>query len=274
MKLKSRIERLVKELSLTEYFETHFVKALEECLSEISPRKFNQIVCYGLGSFCDSVDTTSRYQLALLILIHSYLLDRGHPLCEQIEIFDPSFQDIDKETLSSLSRPQFTLIEENEFCARRLSDSERVNSCVLFYMPHLDKYLYNNLVGVNWDRSCLSRLVILGNSFQEMIDNEPSSKASSELHYLNVLVNNFDNTIGNKKLRRKPSVSIKSGNKEKALIESSIRGESFKHPDVFNSLSFHMMNNKWFVENSNKIELQQKPNWVCRTYVPTDEWDE
>lgn len=282
MKLKSRVEKLVEELEKTDYFRTHFVTALEKCLSEIGKRKIELIICYGLGSFCDSVNVTSRYQLALLILLHKYLLNKGHPLCKPIEIYDPSFQALDLQTLLNFNSPEFTLIQRNEFCARRIDESppidseacRREQSCVFFYMPHLDKYLYNNLIGVNWNKVSLRKLVVLGNSFQEMIDNERAGVASSELHYLNVLVNDFSTSKINKKEKKKNLTSNTPTRKEKALIETSIQGESFEHTDIFNSLSFHLFSEKWFVNNAKQIELYNIPDWACRTNVPADDWDD
>lgn len=288
MKLKTRIEQLISELGQTEYFKTHFVKALEDCLTTLGHgRKLEHIVCYGLGTFSATTEMGSRYQLALLILMHNHLLERGHPLNESIEIYDPFFKDTDKEVLLKFERPKFTLIEKNEFCARELSPTGRAKSCVLFFMPHMICGFYNNLIGANWKRRNLDRLIILGNSFQEMIGTLANWEQLDEcLYYVKVLVDNFETVTRpkvNKKLKRKnkllepiTTTEIVTDNKEKALIEKSIGGEFFDDRHAFNSLAFHLINQQWMAKNPGMIEKYKKRNWTCIRILETDadRWDD
>lgn len=245
-KLRDKIiGKFVNELRQTIFYQSEFAKTLDRCLEKIVDRKLNQIVCYGLGSFCDGIDAAPRYQLALLILTYEYLNSRAD-LNPTIEIFDPSFAQLDKDTLLAFTQPRFNLIEDNEHCAREISVSH--NGCVLMYMPHLDKYLYNNLLGANWTSERLKKLIVLGNSFREMIDNEMQRVCKTHLYYLDQLVRN-----------------------DGALVELAVDDSSFEHSDIFNSMALHLIDENWLINNSPVIRQTRLPNWTCVTSCSTDE---
>ena len=50
----------------------------------------------------------------------------------------------------------------------------RSDNRTLFYMPHCPYSLYNSVLWANWGQN-LSRLIIIGNSFNNYIDNTNSS---------------------------------------------------------------------------------------------------
>lgn len=54
----------------------------------------------------------------------------------------------------------------------------------LFYMPHLDKSLYNNLLWKNWNLEAMNHLILIGNSFREIIERTPSRILSKEYVYI------------------------------------------------------------------------------------------
>lgn len=265
-KLRDKIvSSYVDGLRQTIFYQVHFRSVLENCLRELGERKIEQLVCYGLGSFQSGVDSASRYQLALLILLYEYLQGLHSSISDVVEVFDPSFDEIDKGTLLAFTRPTFKLIIENEYCARRIISSDR-NRCTLVYMPHLDKYLYNNLLGINWKAENLDKLVILGNSFHEMIDNELGYNCKPDLHYINQLVCNFrpaQNNLSQKK--KKLGRLFETQESIEALVEFTIDDSSFQHCDIFNSLAIHFINRKWLVENKSKIEDNRIHNWVATT---------
>lgn len=276
-KIKDKIiGQFVNELKQSSYFEVDFKSALSKCLDELGGRRIEQIICYGLGSFRNGVDIASRYQLALLLLLYEFLIEQGEPLNSTVELYDPSFDELDQYTLSTFIEPTFKLITENEYCARKLITSDK-NRCVLIYMPHLDKFFYNNLLGVNWNADSLGRLVVLGNSFHEMIDTETPSKRRSELYYMNQLVGNFEEKLCSKGTSRKIrnhkiGTSNEASNFEApvALVEVKIDDTSFKHSDIFNNLSFHLIDMTWLKTNFTK--LKELPDWTCVTTCPSDEW--
>lgn len=273
-KLKDKIlNSYVDELRQSTFYQVYFKSVLNDCSKELGERKIKHLLCYGLGPFQSGIDSASRYQLALLILLYEYLHELDFPLDDEVEVFDPSFERMDRDTLLAFTFPKFRMITENEHCARRVLSSNH-NECTLFYMPHLDKYLYNNLLGINWQPENLDKLVILGNSFHEMIDNEPKSKCPSNLYYMNQLVCNFKSQ--NKYTQRKGKMkhlnnAQKSYQSAEALVEFKIDDSSFKHNDIFNSLAIHLIDRKWLVENENTIEDNRLNNWIVTTACLTED---
>lgn len=258
------ISSYVNELRQTTFYQVYFKSVLDNFLKELGERKIEQLVCFGLGSFQNGIDIAPRYQLALLILLYEHLQGLYYPFSNVIEVFDPSFEEIDEGTLLTFTKPSFKLIKENEYCARRIKSS-RENTCNLFYMPHLDKYLYNNLLGINWNIENLDKLVILGNSFHEMIDNEPRSECKSDLYYINQLVCNFRSNNNSPQKKEKMRHSNKTQDSIEALVEFPIDDSSFQHYDIFNSLALHSISRKWLLENRSKIESNRLHNWTATT---------
>jgi len=61
------------------------------------------------------------------------------------------------------------VIEELGVTVMRMDERGRrqVKVPTLFFMPHCEVQLYDNLLGANWGHENLTRMVILGNSFGE-----------------------------------------------------------------------------------------------------------
>ena len=53
----------------------------------------------------------------------------------------------------------YQLLPVNEECRRR------ANGCTLFYMPHCELFMYDNLLAANWNAKDLANVVVFGNSF-------------------------------------------------------------------------------------------------------------
>ncbi|GBF96544.1 hypothetical protein Rsub_09127 [Raphidocelis subcapitata] len=109
-----------------------------------------ELVVYGLGCIEDS--RTSRYQLALVLALSGLLPGLSSPP----QLFDPAFSELDAALLARLG---LRLIARDEGGARR------VEGDTLFYLPHCEAALCENLLAANWDPSRLPRVAILGNSF-------------------------------------------------------------------------------------------------------------
>lgn len=254
-------------LRSSNYFQLDFKSSLNQCLNRIEGR-ISSIICYGLGSFCDGVQIASRYQLALLILIHEYLVQANLLNNLVIDIYDPSFEEDDKATLISFKNPPFKIIPINEHCSRVFSSTDNT----LIYMPHLDKHLYNNLIGSNWNSDTLKRMLVLGNSFREMVECETESSCKTNLYYIYKLVSNFKEFSKEVELRRgkKLKRKLKSSreedlmNQQAALIEIPVDDSTFDHQNIFNSLSFHLVCNNWIEKNVEKLK-----DSILRGWIPT-----
>ncbi|KAI9358002.1 hypothetical protein DFJ73DRAFT_774621 [Zopfochytrium polystomum] len=105
-------------------------------------------VCYGIGPLSTSL--TSQHQFALcVLLVEEWKIPNA-------ELFDPVLTPLDVEIAQRFG---FAVIASNEHGARAAT------SPTLFYMPHCGDVLYNNVVRANWSAEALSRLVVVGNSF-------------------------------------------------------------------------------------------------------------
>ncbi|GBN16267.1 SRR1-like protein [Araneus ventricosus] len=126
------------------------------------------IVCYGLGHFVSCV--TARYQLAFLIILKDIVLPRA------ISIYDPVFSNEEKSVLEGLGLNVLDVNEE----AKRTAFSKTI-----FFMPHCDLPLYNNLLWANWSKDSLSKLILIGNSFQQYLLDRTEKCLKEKAIYVN-----------------------------------------------------------------------------------------
>lgn len=138
---------------------------LYQSLIEDMP-KLDVVVCYGLGKL-------HIYRTQLQIALISSLLQR---FMGEVYSFDPIHTEKEKSIIRTLG---FIPLDVDEEGQREIPDS---HTC-LFYMPHCDRWLYNNVIKKN--REDLSRLFILGNSFLEY---SKKSKPKEEQDEINKLV--------------------------------------------------------------------------------------
>lgn len=153
------------------------------------------IVCYGLGQF--SFCVIARYQLGLLLLLKS-ILHSTH-----VYIYDPQFS---LEEIDFLKDLGMEVLSVNEEAKRQL---KKKSVC---FMPHCDLPLYNNILWANWSVKCLSKLVIIGNSFKNYKLNDARGRLKEKAKYVH-LANKF-------------------------LTEIRMNN-TFRFSDIFNDLSFH-----------------------------------
>lgn len=137
-------------------------------------------VCYGIGQF--SACVISRYQLAFLLLI----LEKLEILKRHCHIYDPSFTGSELEVLKILG---LSAILENE------EGKRGVDSPTLFYMIHCGKALYNNLLWKNWSVDSLSKVVIIGNSFQGFEQRLPTRIFLREYGYISKVLQGTEEKI-------------------------------------------------------------------------------
>ncbi|CAK7336540.1 unnamed protein product [Dovyalis caffra] len=109
-----------------------------------------QMVIYGIGSI-ESYETP-RFQLSLAIL-----MKRKFDWIGNIEVFDPIISATESRVLESLGCSVLSVNEQGR---------RRATKPTLFYMPHCEAELYNNLLLANWELELLNHIVLFGNSFE------------------------------------------------------------------------------------------------------------
>ncbi|KAJ9179568.1 hypothetical protein P3X46_011343 [Hevea brasiliensis] len=108
------------------------------------------MVIYGIGSI-ESYETP-RIQLSVAILMKKEFSWIG-----DIEVFDPVLSATESRVLEVLG---CSVLSMNEHGRRR------VTKPTIFYMPHCEAELYNNLLQANWGVDLLNCIVLFGNSFE------------------------------------------------------------------------------------------------------------
>jgi len=123
--------------------------------------KVEEVVCLCLGHL---EDNATVYQLSLLIL----LLERLGVHHERCSVFDPCHSSQEVDVLKHLG---FTVLHEN------VEARIRVRRVTLFYMPHGNYYLTDNLICANYDS--LHLVAILGNNLAWVCNSESRDAAAA-----------------------------------------------------------------------------------------------
>lgn len=158
------LEKCRKELTDINCFDI-FIDTVKSVLDQIASGSPSlvELICFGIGNFGRSPQ--ARYQLALL----SEWQKRN--LFSHASFFDPQLTSGEKRYLRERN---YVVLEENDRGLRQ------VTGPTLFYMPHCGRPLYNNLLYANWAPESLSRMAIVGNSFQQL-----RNEYGSRLSYVN-----------------------------------------------------------------------------------------
>lgn len=139
---------------------THFQRVLG------AETKF-QLVIYGIGSI-ESYETP-RVQLSLAVL-----MKRKFSWIGDIEVFDPILSATESRVLEDLGCSVLSVNEQGR---------RRVLKPTLFFMPHCEAELYNNLLQANWTTESLNRMVLFGNSFEMYQENVSMFKNRSIVNF-------------------------------------------------------------------------------------------
>jgi len=132
------------------------------CAEGANLAKVEKVICLCLGNL---EDNASMYQLSLLIL----LLERLGVHHEKCSVFDPCHSSQEADVLKHLG---FTIMHENT--EAKIS----VRQMTLFYMPHADYVLTDNLIGANCESMHL--IAILGNNLAWVCNSDCTDTASAE----------------------------------------------------------------------------------------------
>ncbi|KAG2671832.1 hypothetical protein I3760_13G012500 [Carya illinoinensis] len=108
------------------------------------------MVIYGIGSI-ESFEPP-RLQLSLAVL-----MKRKFSWIGDIEVFDPILSATESRVLEALGCSVLSVNEQGHRCALKPT---------IFFMPHCEAELYDNLLRANWGVELLNRVVLFGNSFE------------------------------------------------------------------------------------------------------------
>ena len=162
-RLMQRMEVFIEELDKSRFYR-HFrhllrTSSISEHIRKVLGRHIKmQMVIYGIGSFesCQH----SALQLSLAIL-----MQKDFEWIGDIQVFDPILSTIECRILDTIG---CCVLNFNEKGMRKAIKP------TLFFMPHCDESLYDDLLEVNWNPGLLSNVVIFGNSFHLYLDRKSS----------------------------------------------------------------------------------------------------
>ncbi|XP_076887162.1 protein SENSITIVITY TO RED LIGHT REDUCED 1-like [Bidens hawaiensis] len=151
-KMQICIEKLEKSRFFTVFLDQIVTSEAADCFYNItkSERKINMVI-YGIGSI-ESFDSP-RLQLSLAVLMKRKLDWIG-----EIEVFDPIISLTESKVFEELN---CRVLSVNEQGMRKVVDP------ILFFMPHCEVELYDNLLKTNWRYDSLNKIILFGNSFEK-----------------------------------------------------------------------------------------------------------
>ncbi|KAJ0504236.1 putative SRR1-like protein [Helianthus annuus] len=141
---KSRFFSVFLDQIVTSEASDHFRKVTG------SEHKLNMVI-YGIGSI-ESFESP-RLQLSLAILMKRKLDWVG-----EIEVFDPIISLTESKVLEALKCHVLSVNEQG---------MRKVVNPILFFMPHCEAELYDNLLKTNWKHDSLNKIILFGNSFEK-----------------------------------------------------------------------------------------------------------
>ncbi|XP_052192297.1 protein SENSITIVITY TO RED LIGHT REDUCED 1-like [Diospyros lotus] len=155
LKLMRKIQVCMKKVESSKFFCTLMdqIQAPEimHCiLTVLGSESRMQVVIYGLGSI-ESYEPP-QFQQAVAILMRKSFSWIG-----DVEVFDPILSATECRALERLGCSVLSINERG--CRRALKPT-------LFFMPHCEVELYDNLVQANWKTGLLHRILLFGNSFK------------------------------------------------------------------------------------------------------------
>ncbi|KAJ8551541.1 hypothetical protein K7X08_021556 [Anisodus acutangulus] len=154
-KLMQKIQTCIKKLESSSFWLT-FLDQLQTpeifdwFLKAVGSEGKMQMVIYGIGSI-ESYEPP-RLQLSLAIL-----MKRMFSWIGEVEVFDPVISLAESRVLTALSCCVLTVNEQGRRQALRPT---------MFFMPHCEAELYDNLVDANWRPDLLNNIFLFGNSFE------------------------------------------------------------------------------------------------------------
>ncbi|GAV80318.1 SRR1 domain-containing protein [Cephalotus follicularis] len=177
-RLIQKMEICVKKIETSQFYQTFLAQIqtpeIFDCFCRVLGSEMKmQMVIYGIGSI-ESYETP-QFQLGLAIL-----LKRKFSWIGEIEVFDPILSATESLVLESFGCSVLSVNEQGR---------RHVKKPTLFYMPHCEAGLYDNLLHANWGVESMNRIVLFGNSFEmyrQYAEFKNSAVADSAKHVLAV----------------------------------------------------------------------------------------
>lgn len=153
-KLMQKMLSYIQKLESSQFYQAFIdqIQSLEmsdHFCRVLGPEEKMQMVIYGIGSI-ESYEPP-RLQLSLAIL-----LKRKFTWIGDVEVFDPVISLTESKVLSALGCSVLSFNEQGRRQALKPT---------LFFMPHCEAGLYDNLLQANWEVNMLNQIVLFGNSF-------------------------------------------------------------------------------------------------------------
>lgn len=154
-KLMQKIQTCIRKLESSSFWlkfldQLQTPEIFDRFLKAVGSEGKMQMVIYGIGSI-ESYEPP-RLQLSLAIL-----MKRMFSWIGEVEVFDPVISLAESRVLTALGCSVLTVNEQGRRQALRPT---------MFFMPHCDAELYENLLEANWRHDLLSNMTLFGNSFE------------------------------------------------------------------------------------------------------------
>lgn len=154
-KLMQKIKVCLKKIETSNFFSSLMDQVQSQDIVDsvyrvLGSEQKMQMVIYGIGSL-ESYEPP-RMQLSLALLLQKHCSWIG-----DLEVFDPVLSATETRLLETLG---CSVLSVNEHGRRKALKP------TLFYMPHCEAELYDNLLQANWKVDMLKNIVLLGNSFK------------------------------------------------------------------------------------------------------------
>eukprot|EP00126_Sphaerothecum_destruens_P001248 Sdes_comp13686_c0_seq1m3270 len=188
------------------------------------------IVCYGLGKLSSEI---TKLQFSLLLCLMTEFCQKSSSCVNEIYCYDPIFDSTDIELIHHFGMHVFS---ENDMGNRKCREGHQT----IFYMPHCESFLYQNVVQTN--RLCLDKIAVLGNSFSQYCLKTSDSKLKLELPFVYFLVKSG-------KIKESMLLSLHSGKKSKAFSQPALS----RLQDAFTDMA-------WMVFESDILQLPEGSN--------------
>lgn len=152
--LMQKMERYISKIENSQFYQT-FRDQIETSVLDYIPKVLGsettmQMVIYGIGSI-------ESYEPPCLQLSIAMLMKRDFNWIGSIEVFDPILSVTESHVLEALGCSVMSINEHGKREALKPT---------LFFMPHCEAELYNNLLRANWKPDLLKNMVLFGNSFE------------------------------------------------------------------------------------------------------------